>query len=91
MIRYMLLRGFFPPHAEESSKGYGKNWARFIQWICASAIATSKLLSENHPPAFHYETSIQAVDLKPGLLKVSSGSGSFGKSKMLYSTVTQLI
>ena len=42
MIRYMLLRGFFPPHARESSKEYRKNWARFIQWICASAIDFNK-------------------------------------------------
>jgi len=33
MIRYMLLRGFFPPHAEESSKEYRKNWARLISKI----------------------------------------------------------
>jgi hypothetical protein len=42
MIRYMLLRGFFPPHAKESSKGYCKNWARFASRIRARAIAFNK-------------------------------------------------
>ena len=42
MIRYMLPRGFFPPHAEESSKGYCKNWARFTPWIGAGAIDFNK-------------------------------------------------